>query len=381
MPGGDCRPHPLQEWGKAKGAGAGGLQGPRPSSANQQRPAASWRASGVGGEADGRVSVAPQPRRRQGGLGGVPLLPAPEDTALPHPPVGQCRPGHPLSPSAAGGATLPVDPPPLCSTVTPQATPSSWLQQSLSAQSSPHAGPHPEPSPVSLAPLDTPVPQNKSSSLGLTRPCPHGGRWRPSSERPSALSGGNPSPSPPASPPPPAPPRPPTPWACRWEEGSYGLPRHPDPTCPLPPARPRGGGARPSLGEVSARDPMLPHHSGPPSSLGPPSESRPQLCPPLGLRKPWGPQSSSPALEPQVAGCLLPSGAVPTLHCRNHTSLPCPEPHHPLPPGTGVPPRFLELWLPTCPHPALGVSLACAWSTRPGQEQEGWPRFPPLLAS
>lgn len=186
VPGGDCRPHPLQEWGKAKGAGAGGLQGPRPSSANQQRPAASWRASGVGGEADGRVSVAPQPRRRQGGLGGVPLLPAPEDTALPHPPVGQCRPGHPLSPSAAGGATLPVDPPPLCSTVTPQATPSSWLQQSLSAQSSPHAGPHPEPSPVSLAPLDTPVPQNKSSSLGLTRPCPHGWRWRPSSERPSA---------------------------------------------------------------------------------------------------------------------------------------------------------------------------------------------------
>lgn len=176
VPGGDCRPHPLQEWGKAKGAGAGGLQGPRPSSANQQRPAASWRASGVGGEADGRVSVAPQPRRRQGGLGGVPLLPAPEDTALPHPPVGQCRPGHPLSPSAAGGATLPVDPPPLCSTVTPQATPSSWLQQSLSAQSSPHAGPHPEPSPVSLAPLDTPVPQNKSSSLGLTRPCPQIGR-------------------------------------------------------------------------------------------------------------------------------------------------------------------------------------------------------------
>ena len=164
-----------------------------------------WGPSGVGGEADGRVSVAPQPRRRQGGLGGVPLLPAPEDTALPHPPVGQCRPGHPLSPSAAGGATFPVDPPPLCSTVTPQATPSSWLQQSLSAQSSPHPGPHPEPSPVSSAPLDTPVPQNKSSSLGLTRPCPHGGCWRPSSERPSALSRGNPSTSPPASPPTPPP--------------------------------------------------------------------------------------------------------------------------------------------------------------------------------
>lgn len=54
--------------------------------------------SGVGGEADGPVSVAPQPRWRQGGLGGVPCSPPQEDTALLHPPLSQCRPGHPLSP-------------------------------------------------------------------------------------------------------------------------------------------------------------------------------------------------------------------------------------------------------------------------------------------
>lgn len=106
---------------KAKGAGAGGLQGPRPFSSDQRRGLRPHGGVRGWGEAAGPVSVALQPKRRQGGLGGVPLLPAPEDTAPPHPPAGQCHPGHrPLT-----SAPLPVDPPPLCSTVTPQATPSS----------------------------------------------------------------------------------------------------------------------------------------------------------------------------------------------------------------------------------------------------------------
>lgn len=62
--------------------------------------------SGVGGEADGPVSVAPQPRWRQGGLGGVSLLPTPGGRC-PAPPSSQsvsprappltlgCRSGYP----------------------------------------------------------------------------------------------------------------------------------------------------------------------------------------------------------------------------------------------------------------------------------------------
>lgn len=158
--------------------------------------------------------------------------------------------------------------------------------------------PTPETSTASSAPLDTPASQNKSSSLGLTRPCPHGGCWRPSSEMPSALSSGNPSPSP--EPRQTTPPPPPGPVAGR--RGARPPPPqypHPDLPCPLPPARPHSGGACPSLWEVGARDPTLPHHSLIlPPPWDPPSAGGPQFCPPLGLRKPWGPQSSSPALEP-----------------------------------------------------------------------------------
>ena len=130
------------------------------------------------------------------------------------------------------------------------------------------------------------------------------------------------------------------------------------------PARPRGGGARPSLGEVSARDPMLPHHSGPPSSQGPPSESRPQFCPQLGLRKPWGRQSSSPALEPHVAGCLLPSGAVPTLH-----------PQERCPPSTAG-------TTPACPAPSLTTLSPRAQECLPGFWSCGCPPAPtqPLVS-
>lgn len=107
--------------------------------------------------------------------------------------------------------------------------------------------PTPETSTASSAPLDTPASQNKSSSLGLTRPCPHGGCWRPSSEMPSALSSGNPSPSPE--------PRQTTPPRPRGLLLGGGEPGHlhlstPTPTCPAlcPPPGPTVGEHAPASG-------------------------------------------------------------------------------------------------------------------------------------
>lgn len=121
VPGGDCGPHPLQEWGKAKGADAGGSQGPRPSSSDQRRglrPHGGVRGWGGVCWTSLRCPSA-QAEAGRPGWGPPALRPGGHCPAPP-----SCRSVSPRAPHLAS-APLPVGPPPLCSTVTPQATPSS----------------------------------------------------------------------------------------------------------------------------------------------------------------------------------------------------------------------------------------------------------------
>lgn len=237
--------------------------------------------------------------------------------------------------------------------------------------------PTPETSPVSSAPLDTPASQNKSSSLGLTRPCPHGGRWRPSSERPSDLSRGSPSPYSP----------PPAPRACCWEEGSQATSTSVPPPRPALPSAPRqapqwGSIPQPLGGGRTGPHPPLPL-SNPPSSLGPPTlRVGHSSVPHWDSASPGVHRAQALPWSPRWLAARCPQGvAHPPL--QESPSLPCPEPHHPFPPEHRS--ECLHgFW--SCGHPPAPTQpLVSPWPVPgpPGQEQkqEGWPGFTPLPAS